>query len=157
MRKAAKFLAIAALLMVWPSIANAQQGNCAQCVDPETCEFGKSTGGCTCTFPNGTCETQCKCGLTTKPPCICEPSPVAKAIAKHKNLVLLVMSQSSYDAGGAKIWLDEAIKQGKFLRIIVAPSNMSEEQQAEFRETQRQAVRLFRLQELALDAVTTAP
>jgi hypothetical protein len=103
-----------------------------------------ATGGICPEGPNG---TGCEYSLTKE--------QVRQVFAAHKNIVTLYIKQAAYD-NGAKIWMDEAIRQGKALRIVTIPDLQGPSEVEEYNERLRMLRGTFKAQEEAMDKIGTS-
>lgn len=73
---------------------------------------------------------------------------VEATFSAHKSIVTLYIKQAAYDKDGAKLWMDEAIKQGKALRIVTIPPLATEEEVDRFNAKIEAMKQVFRAQEV---------
>jgi hypothetical protein len=119
-------------------IVNAQSGGTVFCwhtspiIGPDgttycACRLHYGGGRCTCVSgksctSSGSCPSFCLGGATKE-----HLAKIHAAVSEAKDIVTVYTVQGCYDKS-AKLWTDEAVKQGKAIRFVVSPEKMTLEQ-----------------------------
>jgi hypothetical protein len=122
-----------------------------ECALNYTAGWGDCTGGTSC-HNTGDCPATCETG----PDIVKKRADIKAAFDAHQSMVTVFLHQSCYEKGGGKLWMDEAVRQGKGLRIVAIPDKLTKEEMAEWNKKLHVIQQLIRRQEDAMDKVTTA-
>lgn len=89
------------------------------------CVFGACDGTCSCS-PGKMCATGASCpygcmdgGEASEPPTQKALDSIVNAVSQHRTMLTVFLKKSCYEKGDGKLWMDEAVRQGKAIRIVL--------------------------------------